>query len=434
MDQLEQDLQKLRRQVIALATQTNLSQPPVGEYDAVISHVEINDRHGVGVLLGQLFRDSGPILAIRSHTSYAGDNWLGEHHYCISYEGLSRPERFLKVGQLIGPVRIKRILCVPFREDDVWTGIILHAMYGAPLCTYIMDDQNVAVNNINDGTLQELLQASALRLAISQEMAAAYERKYQLPFWLVPPIVSPELILNHAESSPLTATQQPTGEMIHPATGVLVGNIWSKSWLDQLRRMTRQTKLSIHWYGDREQTWLKTSPEELCQDGIIYQGFLPQQELVQKLREYPFAVVATSPLDRPGHDESPHAQAIARYSLPSRIPFMLATANIPIIVIGHPLTTAARFVQRFGVGASCEYDPQQFKMLVEWVLLPDTQKDIRQRAAKLARYLTSTGVRDWIWQSTQLGTAVDRRFEDLMPRLPDEITELYNRCGQRKVA
>jgi hypothetical protein len=434
MDQLEQDLQQLRRQVIALATQTNLSQPPTGEYDAVISHVEINDRHGVGVLLGQLFRDGGPILAIRSHTSYGGDNWLGEHQYCISYDGLSRPERFLKVGQLIGPVRLKLILCVPFREDDVWTGIILHAMYGAPLCTYIMDDQNVAVNNINDGPLQELLQVSALRLAISQELAAAYERKYQLPFWLVPPIVSPELIVNHAECLPLTAMGQLTETVTHHPTGVLIGNIWSKSWLDQLRRMTSQTKLSIHWYGDREQTWLQTSADELRQDGIIYQGFLPQPELAQKLREYPFAVVATSPLGGPGHDESPHAQAIARYSLPSRIPFMLATANIPIIVIGHPATTAARFVQRFGVGASCEYDPQQLKRLVEQILRPETQQDMRRRAARLSRHLASTGVRDWIWQSTQLGEAVDRRFEDLMPRLPDEITESYRHRGLRKVA
>ena len=72
------------------------------------------------------------------------------------------------------------------------SALAVRQTYGVPLCTYIMDDNNVASRGIPDDLMAELLENSALRLAISPELREAYEEKYGLKFWLLPPVVAPE--------------------------------------------------------------------------------------------------------------------------------------------------------------------------------------------------------------------------------------------------
>lgn len=413
MDQLDRDLRELRRQVLLLATAGFTQEPDChDQFDLLITHIEVNDRHGVGVLLGRLFHDAEKLIIVRSHTSFDGDDWIGDYHYRVSYGNLSRSQRFMKFGEVLKNKQIKRILCVPYHEDDVWSGIISQRMFDVPLCTYIMDDQNLMANGISDAALKELLHISSLRLAISSEMAAAYEQKYQLPFVVVPPIVSSDLISDRVG--------EPDEKLIHERVGVIVGNIWSKAWFERLRLVVRESKLKIDWYGERQQTWLNADIEAIQHDGIHYRGFLAQDELAEKLRKYPYGVVVTSNLGQNMQDETSQAQAIARFSIPSRISFMIATAHLPVIVVGSERTAAARFVDRHKIGLICSYDPQDFVKKVNEIINPSRRSEFRAHAKSVAKKLSSNGVRDWIWQSTYQGQPINQRFEDFEQSLAED--------------
>jgi hypothetical protein len=258
-----------------------------------------------------------------------------------------------------------------------------------------------------------VLRVADLRLAISQEMAHAYEVKYGQKFWLVPPVVAPAFI-------PKTPPQ-PKPEHLHSATGVLVGNVWSTRWIQMLRTAVRGAGITLHWYGDDKPAGIKLDRDGMAADGIVHKGFLPrQEEFVERLREYPYAVLATSPLDGDIADESPSARAIAMLSLPSRLPFLLASAHVPIVVLGSPKTTASRFVERFDLGSTIRYDAAELRTAVAKAVTSERQGSIRSRAAKLAPAFSAAPVADWIWRSLALGRPVDDRYEQLMPRRPDE--------------
>jgi len=59
-----------------------------------------------------------------------------------------------------------------------------------------MDEKNVCADGIDDRTMQEMLSRSDVRLVISSEMQSAYEWKYGMKFWIMPPLV-PEDMLRH---------------------------------------------------------------------------------------------------------------------------------------------------------------------------------------------------------------------------------------------
>jgi hypothetical protein len=383
----------------------------VREFDAIISHIEVNDRHGVGVVLRMLYGDRPDILCVRSRDFFEGDNQLGERSIRINHAE-DRLSAFTGVVCAMNGIRVRRILCVPYYPADVWNGLVMKYLYGVPMCLYVMDDQSVTTNGIPAPLMAEALRAADLRLAISQEMAHAYEAEYGQPFWLVPPVVAPALI---PVSPPV-----PDPALLRAGVGVLVGNVWSPRWLRMLRAAVRGAGITLHWYGDDKYGAAGRERDALAADGIVHQGFLPQGEFVARLRRYPYAVLATSPLDGNTADESPAALAIARLSLPSRLPFILAATHTPVIVLGSAETTAARFVERFELGGVCPYAAGPLRDAVGLVLEPARQASVRARAAKLAPGFSAAPVVDWIWRSLELGRAVDDRFERLMPRRPDE--------------
>lgn len=409
--QSEETLSELRQRLARL-----LDAPParVREYDAVLSHIEVNDRHGVGVVLGMLFRGRPDILCVRSRDFHGGDNRLGDRALRIDHDG-DRVRAFATVARAMSGMRPRRILCAPYFPADVWNGLVMKYLYGVPLCVYVMDDQSVTTDGIPSALMAEALKAADLRLAISQEMACAYEQKYGLKFWLTPPVVAPEFIP--------AAPPRPDAGHLRSATGVLVGNVWSARWLQMLRAAVRGAGVTLHWYGDDKPAGMPLDLAALAADGIVHQGFLPKQpEFVERLRRYPYAVLATSPLDGDAADETPGARAIARLSLPSRLPFILAAAQLPVVVLGSPITTASRFVDRFDLGRTIAYNAAELRSAVTEVVSPARQAAIRTRAAQLAPAFSAAPVADWIWQSLALGRPADDRYERLMPRRPDELT------------
>lgn len=387
------------------------------EFDFIIAHCEINQWHGVGVLLKRIFAESQGILSIRSTNLYDGQQDFGKVNFCLAYGEIPRSEILAKVRQTLGRKTPKRILSVPYYTDDVLSAIAIKDLFGVPLCTYIMDDQNVCLNNIPDQYMGELLAKSDLRLGISRELCAAYEQKYGYKFWFLPPVVEANLIPE--------AVILPRARELNSKQGILIGNIWSQQWLDKLCQVMKNSGLKITWYGNPNRDWLSFQEQELEESGITFKGFAPEAELIEELRKSAYAIVPTGSTakDRP---------ELAQYSLPSRIPYIVATAHTPIIVIGRKDTAAAKFVEEYQIGAVCNYDGESFAKAVEYVCSTEIQEKIRKQSAQLAQSLSAEGVENWIWQSLEKGKPCNPRFEKLGKIICDAdgiIT--YNEVNQR---
>jgi len=371
--------------------------------DAVVTHIEINDRHGVGVLLGRLFGGSDKLITIRSQDHFGGSQMLGDIRLKIEHGGADRPRVFENVLGALGGHTVARILAVPYYADDARNAVALQAISGAPMCTYLMDDQNLWEAGIPDAWMAELLEASRLRLAISRELAAGYEAKYGLKFWWMPPVVEPDRILRRLELPPLEA---------ETPWGVIVGNIWGRHWLERLRGAVRGAGVRLHWYSRSHFHYFEADPSALERDSILVEEEPLDDELIALLRQAPFAVVPTGTLEA-----SDDRRSIAALSLPSRIPFILATAHTPLLALGSRETAAARFVEESGVGLACPYEREAFREAVARLLEPRHNAAMRRRALELAPLFSGEGALDWIWRSLELARPADDRFDRLRAAL-----------------
>ncbi|MDX2243463.1 MAG: FkbM family methyltransferase [Leptolyngbyaceae cyanobacterium bins.302] len=379
--------------------------------DVVITPNEVNEIHGMGVLVRKIFPDSSSILSLRSSDTFAVANEFGAANFRFFYAGMIRPQIFAEVFKALWCIPIKRALCIPQSYNDALTAIAVKDLFNVPLCTYLINSQTTTSEPIPDYLMKELLIKSNLRLAISPEMRDFYEDKYQLKCWITPPIVAAELVQSNVNL--------PNHEQCELQTGVLVGNIWNQLELDLLRQITKQSKLSIDWYGSSNSGWLSYQTEQLEQDGITLNGFLPEKQLAEKLRQYPYAIVPTSPFNHHDYDEY---VPINRLNLPVKLPFILATSHTPVIVLGDKNTAAAKFVERFGIGVVCDYNSTSFREVVTYICRPENQASMRQRAANAAALFSNEDMANWIWQSLEASTPCDWKFEESFPRLPSDTT------------
>jgi FkbM family methyltransferase len=384
----------------------------IGELDVVITPNEVNRRHGTGTILINIFTEHQNIFSLRCADHYNGEHQFGLLNKCLSIAKQSRAEIFTEMLSIFHNITPRRILCVPFHPEELYAAIAIKELFNVPLCTYIMDDNNLYTQGnqpISLELMQETLEKSDMRLAISPELRRAYEQQYGLKFWLLPPMVAKELVKIH---NPLD------GEAKRDNQGILVGNIWSQKYLDIFRETVRKTGVSIDWYCNNYDNprWLTFDKEELKSDGITIYPPLQETELAEKLKNYSFAVIPSGKLD-----ESDNIQNIARLSLPSRIPFILASSQTPFIVLGNPETAAARFVQRFEVGFVSDYQAPNFQKVVNHLSLPDVQKKLRQNAANIAELFSAKDMDKWLWESLEQGQPTDLKFEKLMPYSPNEV-------------
>lgn len=382
----------------------------IQEADAIITHAEVNEKHGVGVLLKRLFQREPNILCIRSQDMYEGAHELGGAALRITHSIPSRDAVFSRVLDALGPATVKRVLCVPYFPDDVRTAVAVKEIFGVPMCTYLMDDQNICADGIPDELMRELLAKSALRLGISPELCTIYGLKYGHRIWYMPPVVPHEFIAPRL-NVPSSARNR--------REGVIIGNIWGRQWLQRLRSTVRDSGITLTWYCSGEFRWLACSKEALVADSIIPQAPLPVEELIRTVRQAWFAVVPSGTID-----EADDRRFIAQLSLPSRIPFLMATAHLPILVLGHPDSGAARFVEQFGIGLTADYDRQAFIKAVDRLSEPELNLALRRRALALAGRFSDAGATEWIWQSLARREPLDRRYEELMPDPPRDLTHL----------
>lgn len=394
----QQKIDHLIRRLHSLTGSASESSVPAERIcDVIVTPVEVNNSHGTGVLLQMLFGREENIISIRSLDQYGGRQDFGLP-LRIVHGADSRDAAFARVEQALRGIAVRRVVCVPYKPDDVMTAIAIHGIFGASMCTYIMDDQNIAVHGIEDGAMRELLEKSSLRLAISPEMRAAYERKFGLPFFYVPPVAPARLLPSqlHVPVTPPDARH-----------GVVIGNLWSPRWPELLRRTVRNSGVTLSYpRGDS----LGIPAEDLRADGIFPHARMEDEELVRMLRSMWFAVLPSGTLD-----QFEDRRWMAEFSLPSRLVYMMSTSHIPVIVLGSRETAASHFVERFGIGVTSSYDRASFKNAVDHITQPEVNLAMRRRGLLAAGRFVDTGVGEWIWQSLDRGEPFDRRFEDLMP-------------------
>ncbi|BDG05825.1 hypothetical protein [Anaeromyxobacter oryzae] len=388
-----------------LARLLGLSRGPPRPLDAIVTHVEVNERHGVGVLLRTLFGDGTGVVTIRSRDDYDGRQDFGALAVRVSHRrGRSRAAVRRRVARALRGVEVRRVLCVPYYPDDVLTALALHDAHAAPLVTWIMDDQNLLEPSIPDDLVAELLAKSAVAFAISPELRDAYAEKYRRPVWFAPPLVAADRV------------RPPGGEDV-PATGrpMVIGNIWGARWYQDLRRTVRGTGIRLDWSSPAGLStfWAGFDREALAADGVEAVGALPEPVFVERLRAAPYVVVPSGTLD-----EADDRPGISRFSLPSRIVFAVAAAHAPVVVLGSPRTAAARFVSAHGLGAVVPYDPAAFRAAVAELSTPEAQRGVRLRAAAIAGRFSAEGVLEWLWRSLEAGAPADDRFERLAPAAP----------------
>lgn len=379
--------------------------------DLIITPCEVNEQHGTGTLLLRIFPDSRSIISLRTSNFYDGRQSFGGAQLCLPLAQAARPEITSWLKWYLSGATIRRIVCLPYLPADVIVALTAKEMFDVPLCTYIMDDKNVCAEGISDGLMIEMLEKSDLRLVIGPEMRAAYEKKYQMKFWVMPPLVPDEII----RRAPV-----PTPDGVDHRRGVLLGNIWGQRWLEMLRKTFRGSGYQVDWYcNQKNPAALDFDRNEMEHDGIRLCAPIAEADLPEVLSRYAYAVVPSDTLDG---QSPPAVQAIAELSLPSRIPTMVTTSHIPVLVIGHPNTCAARFVSRFQLGEIAPYEPAAVQGAVERLLKAENQSIIRARAAKLSPSFSSRDSDEWIWRSMAAGQACDLRYEELMPPTPDGLS------------
>lgn len=394
-------LQRLGRIRDQLLKQAEPNAPtPVTNEDStlVITHAELSNRHGTGALLARILRNENNLLVFHSQEFFKTHD-IKVSAARITHSRIALGSGRRRIRQLLRRQTIQHILCVPFYKDDVRSALVAQTATSAPMALYLMDDQNIHVKEIPDTLMRALIDKSGICFAISPALCAAYEEKYQRRFWFVPPVADLESFV-------------PLGFQFKanlPPRGILIGNLWSSRTLAQFCEAVRLSALQIDWYGNAGKPFVDLDATALAKQGIILHPHVPENILIENARAADFAVIPAGTLD-----SSDSHDWLARASLPSRIVYLMATANAPMVVMGHKETAAARFVTELGLGTVCEYSATGFQNAVAWVTNKTNATAIRSRAKELSLSFSSQGLASWLWESLSRGSPIDNRFEGLL--------------------
>lgn len=406
--QLNTRLHHLRRELQTLLTNcasvsvvehtvAGLRPPSAGNGKTLlVTPNEVNLQHGTGVLLNRLFK-SGSAFVLRSHDDYPDKGVIASS--VIPAQGRSRPEVFSMVMAALEGMSIERILCVPYYAEDFRIALAAKSILGVPLATWIMDDNHIHSSAVPKDIAAELFRASDACFAISAELRDAYQSRFEHKFHVLPPTVGGSLSR--------VAPRADFASNLANKTCAMVGNVWGAAWFRRLLPILPETGWRVDWFGRGSACgWLNTSPKELEAHGIHEQGFVAEDELSDRLAAYPFVIVPTGT-----GDEADDRKQITMLSLPTRLPYLLAAAQTPILVIGSPESCSARFVRRFGVGLSCPYEPHALKAAFAKMSEAEFNAECRRNAAATAAIFSDHGLGDWIWKSCEKGAPMDDRFE-----------------------
>ena len=367
--------------------------------DVVVTHNEVNDRHGTGVLVQRLVERSPDLLSIRAYDHYGGEHVLEPG---VVMPALSdRAEIYRWTLETTSGREARRVLCVPFTEPELLAALSLHDAQGADLCLYVMDDSNVRAKRISDALMAEAIEKAKLRLAISSDMRDVYEAKFARRFWILPPTLPAGILPGRSSGA-------------RDGRAVILGNIWGRSWLRALSETVRGSGLSVDWYASAPHSpFLDAVAEELAEDGIHIRDHPPVAELAERVREYEVSLVPSMPTGG-----EPENEAVAALSLPTRIPFLVAASEIPIVVLGAPDASAARFVTHFGLGAGCRYERGELRATVERFRGATARAELRDAVARMRVMLRCDSPARWLSGAIEGGAPPSQQFEALQVQPP----------------
>ncbi len=385
--------------------------------NALVCGIEVNDRHGVGIYLRRLFPRDEDFLVFRSRSLYGGGSEFGAREVFVG-------DRFGSMGELRErlaeeAVGVKRILCVPYYPEDFRVGALLQEVTGAPMCAYLMDDQNVCSDEVGDAVVRRLIERSAVCLGISPQMCAGYEAKFGRKFWWLPPVVSGRKV-----------GRSKVEGLVREQRCALLGNFWSARQLGDFRAMVRGAGWSVDWFGKGpEAAWLGCDSAGLADDGIFVRGFLSDEVLVERLSGFDFAVVPSGRMD--GWDDK---FSFAAMSFPSRMIYLFTQAGLPVLLVGSERSAAGAFLRATGAGLVCGYDRGEFVAAAGRLVAE--AGEFRAAVERVAGTMVLPEGGEWIWRSMGAGRAVDDRFEVLGAGVDRasgvEVTARRERC--RKVS
>jgi hypothetical protein len=372
----------------------------------IISAVEINDHHGVGVYLARLFGNEPNVIALRSRSMYGGSCVFSPRSYEIGLSTSGRPdERRRRMSALCTDLEVACIVAVPYFPEDFENALLFKELTGARLCVYLMDDQNIFESEVSDRLVEQLLKKSDLRLTISPEMRAAYQAKFGYKFAFFPPVIRSDEIV-----------QETFGGTLGIDRIALTGNFWRKATFDRFCALIRRTGVQVDWFGKGPlASWLEADPKHLTEIGIHCAGYLPASEFVARLRQYPVMIVPSGSLDSDDGN-----LAFSHFSLPSRLVFGLAQARIPILVLGHPETAAGRFVRQLCIGEISAYEAEPFQLTLAKMLEKEYQRNTRTRCLEVAHRFVTKDPGAWILNSVERGKALPSPFDGLLEN-PDPV-------------
>ncbi len=374
-----------------------LTPPKLQDATLVVTHAELSSRHGTGALLIRILQQEKDVIVFHSQSFFERHD-LAFPAFQITHQRSSSTTSRRRIQQILAGSNVTQILCVPFYPDEAISALAAHDLTKAPLVLYIMDDQNIHTRGISDRLIEQLVRRSAIRFAISEPLRAAYEQKFGCAFFLLPPVIDPVLF------APADREFSPND----PPLGVMIGNLWNADLVARFTQTVRDSGLQIDWYGNAGKPFIDLDQQELARAGIHLKSLVPEEQLISALRKADYAVVPSGMLD-----EADTHNWLAKTSLPSRIVYLMTTANIPILVLGHPDTAAARFVEELEIGAVCSYDPKEFEMSVATITDPNVSARIRKNASALSPTFSAEGLLQWIWASAARHEPVDDRFARL---------------------
>ncbi len=362
--------------------------------DLLITRYQPNQSNGIGILLSRVFNPK-TCINIKVTNDFLDKGCGSFQSYRIDPENQSRSAIFQSVINVLASKNIKRIVCSPCHEEEYLMGIVTKYFLDVPMAVWVMDHYF----SVEDKIAAELFSIADIVFVISPEMRDFYEKKFQRKFYVLPPTGD--------ASSIKSPCQIDVSHEFSEKICVMVGHIFIPYLIEDLVRTIHNSGWMIHWYNSDPPS------EELRAYGIIKKGFLPEEEFQELSKKYPFAVMSIGTENRYHQQEG-----VTLFSLSSRIVSLMATAQIPILVIGSQKGCVANFVRNFGIGLTIESDEKQFLAAVEKLSDREFRAHCSQNAAKYAGNFSDKGLEEWIWKSCASREPIDDRFEKLFRRQP----------------
>jgi len=311
-------------------------------YFVVITAVELNAHHGTGNFLRQICPETKGVVYhfFRAISIYNNICDVAGIHKVIPDNCKLGFVDYLKY-KIFKP----KVLVCPYFEKNIDFALYLKKHFNPVIITYLLDDQNIAVKKISNTNLRQLFRVSKKIYCISEEMQKAYNSKFKIKCEVLLPKLCKRsfYIANKYRFSKSAKTEC-----------CLIGNIWDNDRLNEILDICRTNKLRITWFGyGPDAPWLYIKIKKLKKSDIKIGGWLPEKQLFKKISQLPFVILPTG-----GNFIKDERKEITRFSLPSRLFFLGAHSNTPILVLGRKRSAVGNFVKKnnFGIAACTNHE------------------------------------------------------------------------------